>query len=271
MLGATGCSSCGNNSSNAARNSDASASATSATSAKGDAASSSVIASSLDASSSDASRADDLPDDAPFEGTLTLSAGVLDEDAPHENRSPSITLTTKGNDAWWPIDNTGGGVRLYKGDQHTIFTIPTGDLAMYAADVTKITRSANPRTWKLALVSKAGAILKYPCERWRTNDDNYRYEACVAKGLTPFPFHVIGPPWSDVLPYGGELMKQGLFPLSAMRTPLNTPKADASAAGPSMRYEVTKITRARVPVAQTILPDRKNIPRDSLFLPPPLL
>jgi len=196
-----------------------------------------------------------LPDNAPFEGSVTLQVALTTEpDLP----PAKYTFFMKGKKVRWDLFTEGGrgvstGFRLYDGAQRKFFTFLEQPV-VYTTDVSALLGDAgSSRPFKFAPFAPEpnGAVFGIPCDRMQTADEKYEYDVCLASGLPTLPLSVLGKNMEVAVPFSAALERRGQFPVSVIVRPRGAAK------GPRPWIAILKVLsveRGRVPDAAFDLP-----------------
>jgi hypothetical protein len=181
---------------------------------------------------------------AAFEGVMLAAVQPLSDDFGGDLGAVQYSFSFRGGSVRWetlppPLRGT-APFRVFRASENRFLTVIPDRSVITTSPVEAAPSEAGAaKDYHLALVDPKGVIAGVPCERWQASDESYRYEICVAKGLVPFPFHVVrSEPLARILPFNGELMARGLFPLAVTVHPATGPLGPLSAL---VRFSITQV------------------------------
>jgi hypothetical protein len=163
-----------------------------------------------------------------------------------------VVLYFGGRKARWDV---AGGWRLYDADQRRLSSVDDTAHAIHVADEASLLDAGAPPTWTLTPdpTTPSSTVSGYACDRERTQDSRYMYDACLANGLPWIPLHLVSPALATVAPFAPALRERGWFPLSIVVRQVQT-SGTAHMHAFFATYQVQKIERGRVPDAAFALP-----------------
>ncbi len=201
---------------------------------------------------------------APFAGRLTVQVTRTNPTDPDTTDIVTYYFTVKGKKARWDLFGESGtgdptGYRIYDGDQHKFFTVMRQPV-LYTTDEAALiaSRAADagaPRSVKLVpdKSDTTGNVEGVACSRMTGQDDENEYLTCLGPGLPPIPLHLLGDAIAAALPFGADVAKKGLFPLTVIVRSKQRPKG--SPVKPILaRLATTKVERGDPPDSAFTLP-----------------
>lgn len=205
-----------------------------------------------------------LAPDAPFAGRLTLQLTRTNPTDSDKTDIVTFYFTVKGKKARWDLFGEAGtgdpsGYRIYDGNQHKFFTVMRQPVLYTTDEATLIaTRAADagaPKNIKLVpdKSEPGGNVQGVACTRMMGQDDEDEYLTCLATGLPPIPLHLLGEASAAILPFGADIEKKGLFPLTVLVRSKERPK------GSPIKPILARLSTLKV---------ERGDPPDSAFTPP---
>jgi hypothetical protein len=160
-----------------------------------------------------------------FQGTMRVMI-LRDIDSHGRNVDPdehtkSLMFTVRGNEYRWNLSKDAlprGDFRIYDYGSHRFFTVLGSEaILLYTPDNPVLPDAGDGPVYELKDLQKKAAFGGRSCERYEVRNPPYRYDLCLTTEFPPFPFQMLQGGLDDILPFGDQLVRKGLFPLEATK------------------------------------------------------
>jgi hypothetical protein len=155
-----------------------------------------------------------------FEGQILM---MIEEGADQPTSRPDelppserFTFTAMGDAYRWDIFDRSqprGDFRVYDRSAHRFYTVMQSQSIIFSTPESSHLVQDPTASFILEDLHKEGRIANQVCELYRTERPPLRYDICATDKFTTFPFHMMPGLMGQTIPFGGELITRGLFPL----------------------------------------------------------